>query len=195
MMTTVFWRKAGQTSVPRAITAEAISFTTDRGKAVEVGECAVSDAELVRAAQGGDAYAMETLFQRHEVSVFRLALRILRNPDDADDARQETFARVFGSLSRFRRDASFKTYALAICSNLCRDRLRSDRRRPESLYGLAPSEATCGGGGNPGELFERGAEQARVRQVIATLAPMHRETLHLRYVEELSADEIAIVVG
>ncbi|MBC7806358.1 MAG: hypothetical protein H7145_09420, partial [Akkermansiaceae bacterium] len=107
-MTTAFLRKVGQISVPQAITAETISFT-DTGKAAEVGAASASDNHLVHLAQSGDTGAMETLFQRHEIAVFRLAHRILHCADDADDVRQETFVRVFASLPRFRKDASFKT--------------------------------------------------------------------------------------
>ncbi len=193
-MTTAFLRKVGQISVPQAITAETISFT-DTGKAAEVGATSVPDTHLVHLARNGDREAMETLFQRHEIAVFRLACRILHCADDADDVRQETFVRVFASLSRFREDAAFKTYALAVCSNLCRDRLRSEKRRPESLYGLAPGEHAGDVSGDPARQMERDADRERVRTVISALPPNHRETLHLRYVEELPLNEIARIVG
>ncbi|MBC8136561.1 MAG: RNA polymerase sigma factor [Fibrella sp.] len=193
-MTTAFLRKVGQTSMPQAVTAETISFT-DTGKAAEVGAASVPDSHLVHLARGGDRGAMETLFQRHEIAVFRLAHRILHCADDADDVRQETFVRVFASLSRFREDASFKTYALAVCSNLCRDRLRSEKRRPESLYGLAPAEFAGDISGDPAKQVEHNANRDRIRAVIASLLPVHRETLHLRYVEDLPINEIARIVG
>lgn len=193
-MTTAFLRKVGQISVPQAITAETISFT-DTGKAAEISAASIPDNHLVHLARNGDKEAMETLFQRHEISVFRLAHRILHSADDADDVRQETFVRVFGSLAKFREDAAFRTYALAICSNLCRDRLRSEKRRPESLYGLAPGESTGDLSSDPARCAERHADREQVRTVIASLLPIHRETLHLRYVEELSIEEIARIVG
>ncbi len=189
-MTTAFLRKVGQISVPQATTTEIISFT-ESGKTAEVSSVSVPDSELVLLARSGDQRAMESLFHRHEIAVFRLAHRILHCADAADDARQETFVRVFASLPKFRQDASFKTYTLAICSNLCRDRLRTDRRRPESLYGLAPKETTGSSSDDPAKYVEREGERNRVRGVIAALAPTHREILHLRYVEELPLDEIA----
>ncbi|MBC8137065.1 MAG: RNA polymerase sigma factor, partial [Fibrella sp.] len=99
------------------------------------------------------------------------------------------------SLPRFRKDASFKTYALAICSNLCRDRLRSDKRRPESLYGLAPGEHVGDVFSDPAKCVERNEDRDRVRAVIASLSPVHREALHLRYVEDLPINDMARVVG
>ena len=179
--------------MPHPLAAQPASLT--KGGKAEVGNEAVSDTVLARLAQSGDREAMASLFARHEVAVFRLAYRVLHCADNADDVRQETFVRVFGSLSRFRQDATFRTYALAICSNLCRDRLRENKRRPESLYGLAPGDAILGADGDPATQCVRGAENERVRCVVASLSPAHRETLHLRYVEELSADEIARVAG
>ncbi len=189
-----FLRKVGQIGVPQTTTVEIISFT-DTGKAAEVGTASVTDRQLVHQSRGGDREAMETLFQRHEIAVFRFALRVLHCADDADDVRQETFVRVFSTLARFREDASFKTYALAICANLCRDRLRAGKRRPESLYGLAPGEYAGDSSSDPARGVERDGDRDRVRAVIASLPPLHRETLHLRYVEELSVEEIARVAG
>ena len=179
-----------------AVTAETISFTTS-GKAAEVGGFTASDAELVRRALQSDEAAMETLYNRYEAAVFRLAYRILHCADDADDVRQETFVRVFGSLSRYRQEAAFKTYVLAICSNLCRDRLRGEKRHPEHLYGLEPSEVNraADATGDPARHVQKEAERDKVRRAIESLSPLHRETLHLRYVEELPMEEIARVAG
>lgn len=167
----------------------------EQGKGAEIGEVAVPDAVLVARAQAGDLAAMETLFVRHEGAVFRLAHRVLHCADDADDVRQETFVRVWASLPKFRGDAQFKTYTLAVCSNLCRDRLRESRRRPVVSYGLAPGEHHVSPDADPQAQALRGADNERVRRVVESLPVLHRETLHLRYVEELSAEEMATVTN
>ena len=165
------------------------------GKSAEIADT-TPDTALIRAAITGDRGAMETLFTRHETAVFRFALRVLHHADDADDVRQETFVRVFGSLTTFRGDAAFRTFALAICANLCRDRLRCEKRRPVTNYGLAPHESQSGDlSTDPHTVCERTENAARVRRVVDTLAPSYREVLHLRYVEELSGDEIAHIIG
>lgn len=165
------------------------------GITAQAGEVTVSDTVFVARAQTGDLAAMETLFLRHEAAVFRLAHRVLHCADDADDVRQETFVRVWASIGRFRGDLQFKTYTLAVCSNLCRDRLRDSRRRPVVLYGLAPGESPASADIEPEAQTVRGAESEQVRRVIEVLPALHRETLHLRYVEELSAEEMAIVTN
>ncbi|MBC8141827.1 MAG: RNA polymerase sigma factor [Armatimonadetes bacterium] len=184
--------------MPAVLTAQEGDFQ-EQGKSAEIAEAfvpdALLDAALVARAQTGDLAAMETLFLRHEVAVFRLAFRILHCADDADDVRQETFVRVWASLGKFRGDSQFRTYTLAVCSNLCRDRLRESKRRPVMLYGLAPGETHVSANTDPQARMERSAENERVRRVIESLPPLHRETLHLRYVEDLSAEEIAAVTN
>ena len=68
------------------------------------------EADLIRAAQKGDAAAFETLVQSYDQAVLRLACNLLRNEQDAFDIYQETFLRVYRNLNQFRFDCSFKTW-------------------------------------------------------------------------------------
>jgi len=88
----------------------------------------VSDDELVELALGGDRTAFGELVDRHQQAVFLTALGALRSREDAEDVTQDTFIRAFRELARFRREASFRTWALTIAWNLVRDRRRSLRR-------------------------------------------------------------------
>lgn len=75
--------------------------------------------------------AFEALVAEHADAVWRFAMTMLRQPDDADDVTQETFVRVHSALDTFRGDAAVRTWILAICRNACLDVLR--RRRPDTL--------------------------------------------------------------
>ncbi|MEO8132035.1 MAG: sigma-70 family RNA polymerase sigma factor, partial [Bryobacteraceae bacterium] len=95
---------------------------TGNGEAVAtLGTKAVTgldEAALIRAAQGGDQYAFEQLVQAYDQSVLRLALNLLRSPEDASDIYQEAFLRVYRNLHTFRFDCTFHTWLYRIVTNL-----------------------------------------------------------------------------
>ena len=93
----------------------------------------VDDANLIRAAQQGDAEAFEKLVHAHDEGVLRLAMNLLRSSEDARDVYQEAFLRVYRNLHLFRFDCSFHTWLYRIVTNLCLDQLRKRKvRREES---------------------------------------------------------------
>src|ERR1035437_1108503 len=86
---------------------------------------------LIRAAQRGDQDAFEQLVRAHDQSVLRLAMNLLRSPEDARDVYQEAFLRVFRNLDTFRFDCSFHTWLYRIVTNICLDHLRKRKVRKE----------------------------------------------------------------
>src|SRR5256714_5268376 len=86
---------------------------------------------LIRAAQGGDQDAFEQLVRAYDQSVLRLAMNLLRSPEDAHDVYQEAFLRVYRNLNNFRFDCSFHTWLYRIVTNLCLDQLRKRKVRKE----------------------------------------------------------------
>jgi RNA polymerase sigma-70 factor, ECF subfamily len=106
--------------------ANAIGTIAPRSAAEQLNETA-----LIRAAQSGDAEAFEQLVRKYDQSVLKLALNVLRSPEDARDVYQEAFLRVFRNLHTFRFDCSFHTWLYRIVSNLCLDQLRKRKVRKE----------------------------------------------------------------
>src|SRR6266567_1250165 len=104
-------------------------------EAVNAGVAAAAvqmdESALIRAAQHGDAGAFEDLVRLYDQSVLRLALNLLRSPEDANDIYQEAFLRVFKNLHTFRFDCSFHTWLYRIVTNLCLDALRRRKVRKE----------------------------------------------------------------
>ena len=86
---------------------------------------------LIRAAQRGDHDAFEQLVRTYDHSVLRLAMNLLRSPEDARDVYQEAFLRVFRNLHTFRFDCSFHTWLYRIVTNICLDHLRKRKVRKE----------------------------------------------------------------
>src|ERR1700716_2010066 len=91
----------------------------------------LDDRALVVEAQVGNRAAFEELVRRHDRDVLRLALNLMKRPEDARDVYQEAFLKVYRNLHRFRFECSFYTWLYRIVTNVCLDHLRRRQARPE----------------------------------------------------------------
>lgn len=96
----------------------------------------LSDQVLVEKIQAGDYQAFEFLVTRYESKVYRLAVRMLRNPQDAEDALQETFLQVFRGLPGFEGRSKFSTWLFRLATNVCLMRIRHRETEPSKLLPL-----------------------------------------------------------
>jgi RNA polymerase sigma-70 factor (ECF subfamily) len=152
-----------------------------------------SDEALVSKAQAGDLEAMDALVSIHHESVYRVAFSILRDPDKASDAAQDTFLKAFRGLQNFRREASFKTWIHAIAANEARGLLRKEGRRRElALDDVGPVRSEAAGAD---KVLERDEEGRRVKDLLALLPEKQREAVTLRLYGELSFREIGATIG
>jgi len=119
------------------IRAEAVIART--GAAAERRQ--MDETALIRAAQKGDEGAFEKLVRLYDQGVLRLAMNLLRSPEDANDVYQEAFLRVYRNLNSFRFDCSFHTWLYRIVTNLCLDHLRKRKVRK-----MEPSTVETGDG-------------------------------------------------
>jgi RNA polymerase sigma factor (sigma-70 family) len=92
------------------------------------------DRDLVRAALGGDARAVDALVRRHQGPVYALALRMVWNPHDAEDATQEILVKVVTGLRSFRGDSNFRTWVYRVAANHLLNRRRT--RAEEAVGGF-----------------------------------------------------------
>ena len=91
----------------------------------------MDESSVIRAVQAGDQDAFEQLVRAYDQSVLRLALNLLRSPEDARDVYQEAFLRVYRNIHTFRFDCSFHTWLYRIVTNICLDHLRKRKVRRE----------------------------------------------------------------
>jgi RNA polymerase sigma-70 factor (ECF subfamily) len=153
-------------------------------------------AHLLAGCQSGDAEAIADLVQRYRPALFRLALSILDDPAEADEAAQEAFVAALGALDRYRGEAAFTTWLYAITVNVCRGRLRRRgarqrlRRALEALLRLSPGHAP-----RPEEQVMQSEAQAVVWRAIQALPQPQRLAVVLRYYHDLRLGEIASVLG
>ena len=158
-----------------------------------------SDASLMGRAAGGEPAAFDVLVRRWKNRVFRLALRFVRRPEDAEDMTQEVFMKVYRTAASYRRDAPFEHWLLRIATNTCVDRLRAARRRPEEvLSALAADPAAWldrALGGQSLRDLEMESARTTAAELLATLPPKDRMVLVLLDLEGRSAQEVAAAIG
>ena len=157
----------------------------------------LSDEELVELAQEGSRPAFASLIERHKAAVFSMALRIVGNREDAEEAAQDTFVRAFRALERFRRDAKFSTWLYRIAMNVCLTKARQSRLDVTSIDASMDEDDDSvplqipDQGDNPDQLVERSEFRERIRALIASLPPRYSAVLTLYHIQNLSYEEIS----
>jgi len=155
------------------------------------------DPELLRRCLAGDEEAYRQLVDRYQRQVYSLALRMVRQVEDAEDLTQETFVRMFRALDRYDPARPLGAWLYTITSRLCIDHLRRRRLRPISLHQVIPGSEeehvieAIDPGLKPEERALREEEERRMRDLIDTLPPHYRIVVLLRHQQDLSYEEIA----
>jgi RNA polymerase sigma-70 factor (ECF subfamily) len=162
------------------------------------------ESALIRAAQEGDPDAFEQLVRAHDQAVLRLAMNLLRSPDDAQDVYQEAFLRVYRNLNNFRFDCSFHTWLYRIVTNLCLDQMRKRKIRKEEPSALATAEGSLDRmdalaeervDGDPQRHLFSGELRRRIKDVLGGLTPRERTVFELRHFEGLRLRRIGEILG
>ena len=144
-----------------------------------------TDADLVSRAQSGRLDAFEELVRRHRVATYRIALRMLGDESDAEDATQDAFVQAWRKLGGFRADAAFSTWMYRIVTNRCLNMLRA-RRRTEPLPDDREAPAS-----RPDRIAEARWQVEDLKLAILRLTPEQRAPLVLRELQGCTYEEIA----
>ena len=152
----------------------------------------MTDAILQARAAEGDVEAYSVLVRRYYAMCSRIAQRMLRDSEDAEDAVQDTFLRAFRALPRYDHRRVFRAWLLRILINQCRThalkRRRRERRFPRDEIALRDTPSLDGNG-------VEHDERQRVIEAVESLEPLLREAFLLKYVEELEYKEMAEITG
>lgn len=151
---------------------------------------AASDGDLIVAAAGGAGDAFGVLVERYERAVYHLALRTLRDVEDAKDATQESWVKAYRALGSFRPGARFSTWMFTICYRVCCDRLAKRRRMSNDEV---PETADLAAG--PEHLYVQADDAARLRGAIDALPEKYRTVITLFHLEGNHYEEIAAILG
>ena len=166
-----------------------------------VGERLGRDAEeerhLIQAAQRGDLSAFDSLVDLHVHKVASVVGRFLQDPNDAEDALQETFVRAFQSLRGFRGEASVRTWLIRIAINVCKSRCGGFWSRRVCLRdGSAHFYAETADARRLAETaLLHGEWEDTLRRQLGQLPDTLRLPIILHFFEDLSGAEIAAVLG
>ena len=149
-------------------------------------------AELIAACIQGDETAIAQLVQEHQLGVFRLALSVLSDPSEANEAAQDTFIAALRALKSYKETTSFKAWLYTITLNISRSRLRK-RRTQERLQRTLTSIFHVRSQGVPNleEAVIHNDEDAALWEALGALGEKHRIPLVLRYYHDFTIAEIA----
>ncbi len=151
---------------------------------------------LMLRVQAGDLDAFQILVERHQRLVYGLALSILRNPEDAEEAAQDAFLKLFRARDQFDHGRALEPWLLRIAGNACRDRLR--RRRAATLPSLPQLDAAELAQVLPDPRQDR-SEQERMQESVRTelghLSDRTRLPLELKYLRGMTNQQIAEALG
>ena len=158
-----------------------------------------SDQELIVEIQSGKIASFRVLVERHKDRAFTLAVRLLKQRTDAEEALQDAFLRAFQGLEDFRGDAKFSTWFYRILYNVCLTRL--GRAKPEAQqYSFQEEEGEefslqiASGDSLPDEVLEQNEFMTLISREIERMPEQYRVILTLYYIEELSYEEMSDVL-
>ena len=150
------------------------------------------DEVLIERIAGGDRLAMQVLFARHHVRVYRFVLRLVRRPEVAEDLISEVFLDVWRQADRFEGRSAVTTWLLAIARFKA---LSALRRRPDEELDEETAAAIEDPSDTPEVAIEKKDKGHVLRQCLDCLSPEHREIIDLVYYHEKSVEEAAEIVG
>ena len=155
----------------------------------------------IKATLRGDSTAFEKLFRANERNVYNLALKMLKNPEDALDISQEAFIKAYQSLSDFRADSRFSVWIYRITYNMCVDFLRKKAKYNETQLTVEDEDGSLTQielpdlRNLPEDAAVRKELRKTIRESIEELPQNHREIFMLREVTDMSYADIADVLG
>jgi RNA polymerase sigma-70 factor, ECF subfamily len=161
--------------------------------------CELPEANVIRLAQRGDARAFERLYQLHSARVYALCLRMLRNPDEAEDSTQEVFLRVFRKIQGFRGASAFSTWLHRVTVNTVLMRLRGSRLdKSTSVENSGTTDETGAARQEPGgpDLHLEGyVDRVAIEKAITQLPPRCKLMFVLYDIQGYAHSEIANLLG
>lgn len=151
---------------------------------------------LLSRCRQGDPESWEALVRRYQARIYGFALHYLRDHEDARDAAQEIFIKMYQHLNGFRDGQAFLPWMLRLARNCCIDRIRSRNARPHDLgvtveRGMDRESADA----SPEQSLLEDARRALLYSALATLTAANREIVLLKDIQQLRLAEIATRLG
>lgn len=151
-----------------------------------------SDEVLISRIASGDRLAMQVLFARHHVRIYRFVLRLVRNEATAEDLISEVFLDVWRQAAKFEGRSAVSTWMLGIARFKA---LSALRRKPEQELDEEAAAAIEDHSDDPEVTLAKKDKGAVLRECLTGLSAEHREIVDLVYYHEKSVEEVAQIVG
>jgi RNA polymerase sigma-70 factor (ECF subfamily) len=158
-----------------------------------------TDEQLVTAYRGGDDRSFDMLVHRHTNAVYGFASRLVRRQADAEDVVADTFVKAWKHIDSFRLTMNFRTWLFTIARNTA-----FDLARKRKVYAFSEFDTDTGENilinsltleeESAIERLAREEDAETVRTALLAMSPIHQEILHLRYGEDMTFEEISMVV-
>ncbi len=159
---------------------------------------AQEDLELVAKAKTGDQVSFSKLMDRYRDSIYFMVLKMVHNRDDAEDLTIEAFGKAFNNISNYSADFAFSTWLFKIATNNSIDFIRKKRLQTTSLDQKTQTDegeitpiAVKDHAPDPEESMVKEQRAQKIRAAIEQLSPKYKTLIELRYLDELSYEEIA----
>lgn len=155
---------------------------------------------LIKRSQKGDINSFEELIKEYKKIAYNIALKMLKNKEDAEDVSQEALIKVYKSINRFNMDSSFKTWMYRIVVNTCLDHVRKSKENPISIdqpirsghdefyMDVEDNSPT------PQEILETKLTQKMVMDAVNELEEDFKSIIILRDINDLSYEEISEIL-
>lgn len=157
------------------------------------------DEDLARLAQQGNEDAFAELVHRYERQIFSMAYRLAGDYDEAADLAQEAFLRIYRMLDRYDPQKKFFSWMYRVAQNSC---LNALNKRPSNVIPveraeeyMAPADSPASYGAEPEQNYLNQELRQNIDQAIAELPENYRDVIYLRYIEDLSYQQIAEATG
>lgn len=159
-------------------------------------ESASETADLLRRARAGDFDAFEQLIRRHERRVFRTALRLLRKEEDAEDAAQEVYLRLYKHLGRLKQDQDVMPWLYRVTLNVCHDMNRRRERSAAASLTMAerPDLEPRDPAPSPHQQTADAEEWRIMSRALAALPEKQQASIVLRDLEGLPESSVARIL-
>jgi RNA polymerase sigma-70 factor, ECF subfamily len=159
----------------------------------------LTDADVLRLAQQGDADAFERIYRLHSRKVYTLCLRMVGDPTEAEDLTQDVFLQLFRKLNTFRGESAFSTWLHRMAVNIVLMRFRKKRLADKSLESIMNLEEESGAPsrefGGPDLRLNGVVDRITLETAINELPPGYKAMFILHDVQGYNHDEIAEIFG
>jgi RNA polymerase sigma-70 factor (ECF subfamily) len=155
----------------------------------------INDQHYINLVLNGDTNAFAVLVGRYKDFVFTLSLKMLQNREEAEEAAQDTFVKIYKSLARFKGESKFSTWIYKITYNNCLDRLKKQKRNRPMVAINEYTEHEVKSLMNVLDTIEENERQQMIKSCLDLLPAEESFLLTLYYFNENSLKEIAVIMG